>query len=176
MRPHVVKDDLDRHQEGRHVSGVLRDLLAQLSTWPKMIPSGTELTTKQTHMIIEKSKLLLSWATNFQGSLLCWDKRTETPSSQWNQCPKQLNDNGRYSTDSGFFQLRVPLPACLPAVLGRVQLFAIPGTISATRLLCPRNFPGKNIGASYHFLLQGISLTQGSNSHLVSPALGQVSS
>ena len=30
-------------------------------------------------------------------------------------------------------------------------------------LLCPWDFPGKNIGVGCHFLLQGISLTQGSN-------------
>ena len=30
------------------------------------------------------------------------------------------------------------------------------------RLLCPWNFPGKNIGVGSHFLLQGIFLTQGS--------------
>ena len=35
-----------------------------------------------------------------------------------------------------------------------------------TRLLCPWNFPGKNIGVSCHFLLQGIFLTQGLNSSL----------
>ena len=32
-----------------------------------------------------------------------------------------------------------------------------------TRLLCPWDFPGKNIGGCCHFLLQGIFLTQGSN-------------
>ena len=32
-----------------------------------------------------------------------------------------------------------------------------------TRLLCPWNFPGKNIGVSSHFLLQGIFPIQGSN-------------
>ena len=38
--------------------------------------------------------------------------------------------------------------------------------------LCPRNFPGKNIGVGCHLLLQGIFLTQGSNPHLfTSPAL-----
>ena len=36
-----------------------------------------------------------------------------------------------------------------------------------TRLLRPWNFPGKNIGAYCHFLLQGIFLTQGSNLHLL---------
>ena len=35
-----------------------------------------------------------------------------------------------------------------------------------TRLLCPWDFPGKNTGASCHFLLQGIFQTQGSNSGL----------
>ena len=32
-----------------------------------------------------------------------------------------------------------------------------------TRLLCPWNSPGKNIGVGCHVLLQGIFLTQGSN-------------
>ena len=31
------------------------------------------------------------------------------------------------------------------------------------RLLCPWNSPGKNTGAGYHFCLQGVFLTQGSN-------------
>jgi len=33
-------------------------------------------------------------------------------------------------------------------------------------LLCPWNFPGKNIGAGCHFLLWGIILIQGLNPHL----------
>ena len=36
-----------------------------------------------------------------------------------------------------------------------------------SRLLCPWNFPGNNTGASCHFLLQGVFLTQGSNPHLL---------
>jgi len=37
-----------------------------------------------------------------------------------------------------------------------------------TRLLCPWNFPGKkHTGVGCHFLLQGIFLTQGSNSSLL---------
>ena len=35
------------------------------------------------------------------------------------------------------------------------------------RLLSPWDFPGKNTGVGYHFLLQGIFLTQGSNPHLL---------
>ena len=34
------------------------------------------------------------------------------------------------------------------------------------RLLCPWDFQGKNTGVDYHFLLQGIFLTQGPNPHL----------
>ena len=41
-------------------------------------------------------------------------------------------------------------------VLSRVILFVTP------RLLCPWNFPGKNIGVGYHILLQEIS-TEGLN-------------
>ena len=39
-----------------------------------------------------------------------------------------------------------------------------------TRLLHPRDFPGKSTGVGCHFLLQGIFLTQGLNARL-SPAL-----
>ena len=38
-----------------------------------------------------------------------------------------------------------------------------PHELQPTRLLCPWNSPGKNTGVGCHFLLQGISLTQGSN-------------
>ena len=33
------------------------------------------------------------------------------------------------------------------------------------RLLCPWDFPGKNTRVNFHFLLQGIFLTQGTNPH-----------
>ena len=36
-----------------------------------------------------------------------------------------------------------------------------------TRLLCPWDSPGKNTEVSCHFLLQGIFLTKGSNTHLL---------
>ena len=36
-----------------------------------------------------------------------------------------------------------------------------------TRLLCPWNFPGKNTGLGFHFLLQGIFLTLRSNLRLL---------
>ena len=38
-----------------------------------------------------------------------------------------------------------------------------PHGLQPTRLLCPRDSPGKNTGADCHFLLQGIFSTQGSN-------------
>ena len=38
-----------------------------------------------------------------------------------------------------------------------------PRGLYPTRLLCPWNFPGKNIGVGYHFLLQGIFPTQEMN-------------
>ena len=39
--------------------------------------------------------------------------------------------------------------------------------LQTIRLLCPWGFPIKNIGVGCHFLLQGIFLNQGSNSHLL---------
>ena len=51
----------------------------------------------------------------------------------------------------------------LSATLG---LFATPQTV-ACQVLCPRAFPGKNIGLGCHFLLQGIFPTQGSNPGLL---------
>ena len=46
----------------------------------------------------------------------------------------------------------------------------------AARLLCPWDCPGKNTGVGYHFLLQGIFLTQGWNPGLQSLLLWQVDS
>ena len=43
--------------------------------------------------------------------------------------------------------------------------------LQSTRLLCPWDSPGKNNRVGCHFLLQGIFLIQGSNPHLMSPAL-----
>ena len=38
-----------------------------------------------------------------------------------------------------------------------------PHGLETTRLLCPWNSPGQHTGVSFHSLLQGIFLTQGSN-------------
>ena len=46
-----------------------------------------------------------------------------------------------------------------------------PHGLQPARLLCPRNSPGKNTGVGCYALLQGIFPTQGSNLHLLSPAL-----
>ena len=47
-----------------------------------------------------------------------------------------------------------------------------PHGLWSARLLCPWNFLGKNTGVGCHALLQGIFLTQGSNTHFfVPPAL-----
>ena len=43
-----------------------------------------------------------------------------------------------------------------------------PQGLQHARLLCPWDFSGKNIGVGCHFLLQGIFLTQGQNSDLLS--------
>ena len=50
---------------------------------------------------------------------------------------------------------------CVCSVTQSYLTFCDP--VEHTRLLCPWDFPGKNIGASCHFLRQGIFLTQESN-------------
>ena len=50
---------------------------------------------------------------------------------------------------------------CLAAKLCLTLLW--PHGLYPARLLCPWDFPGKNIGVGCHFLLQGIFPTQGSN-------------
>ena len=57
-------------------------------------------------------------------------------------------------------------------LLSRVWLFATPWTVPyqdppSTRILHPRDFPGKSTGVGCDFLLQGIFLTQGSNPGLL---------
>ena len=47
--------------------------------------------------------------------------------------------------------------------LSRARLFATPWIVACTRLLRPWDFQGKSTGVGCHFLLQGISPTQGSN-------------
>ena len=61
----------------------------------------------------------------------------------------------------------------LPLNLGRdacsvVSNFLQPHGLQPTWLLSPWNFPGKNTRVGCHFLLQGIFLTRGSNSYLLS--------
>ena len=57
----------------------------------------------------------------------------------------------------------------LVQLLSHVQLFATPWIVAFQTSLLPRpwNFPGKNTGASCHFLLQRIFPTQGSNLRLL---------
>ena len=48
-------------------------------------------------------------------------------------------------------------------LLSHARLFATPWIVACTKLLCPWDFQGKSTGVGYHFLLQGIFPTQGSN-------------
>ena len=65
--------------------------------------------------------------------------------------------------------LYVCVPVCA-ASFSSVRVFATPCSVALQAPLW--NSPGKNTGVGYHYLLQGIFLTQGSNSCLLlSPAL-----
>ena len=60
--------------------------------------------------------------------------------------------------------------ACVLSCFSRVQLFLLLW-LKCTRILCRWDSPGKNTRVGCHFLFQGIFLIQGSNLHLLSPAL-----
>ena len=45
--------------------------------------------------------------------------------------------------------------------------FLQPHGLKPARLLCAWNFPGRNTGVGYNFLLHGLFLTQGLNPHLL---------
>ena len=61
-------------------------------------------------------------------------------------------------------------PTWCAQLLRYILLFVTSWTV-APRLHRPWNSPGKNTGAGYHFLLQGIFPAQGSNPHFLSSAL-----
>ena len=60
-------------------------------------------------------------------------------------------------------------------VLSHAQLFGTPQTVACQAPLSV-GFPGKSPGVGRHFLLQGIILTQGLSSHLLSLLHWQVDS
>ena len=59
------------------------------------------------------------------------------------------------------------LCACVLSCFSNVWLFAIVWTVYPTRLLCLRDSSGKNTGMGCHALVQGIFLTQRSNTSLL---------
>ena len=58
------------------------------------------------------------------------------------------------------------LVVVLCSVIQSCMTLLQPYELQPARLLCPWDSPGKNTGVGYHFLLQGIFLTQGLNLHL----------
>ena len=69
------------------------------------------------------------------------------------------------------------IPSCACWVTSVVSDSVRPHGLQPTRLLCPRDSPGKNTGVvGCHALLQGLFPTQGLNLHLVSLLHWQVDS
>ena len=67
-----------------------------------------------------------------------------------------------WATELNWYMMCVSVCAC-SVMSDSLQ----PHGLYTARLLCPWDFPGRNIGVGYHFLLQGIFPTQGSNSYLL---------
>ena len=79
-------------------------------------------------------------------------------------CNKKIRETHENSRFLLFFPASVVV-CCLMTQLCPTHLQ--PHGLQPTRLLCPCDFPGKNIGVSCHTLLQGIFLTQVSNPRLL---------
>ena len=60
-----------------------------------------------------------------------------------------------------------PLVVLVVNLISHVWLFTTSWTVGCRRLLSPWHSPGKNTGVGFHFLLQGIFPTQGSNPFLL---------
>ena len=69
-----------------------------------------------------------------------------------------ISSTGPFTTD---------ISACAFSVTSILSDSLWPHGLQTTRLLCPWESPGKNTELGCHFLLQGIFLTQGSNSCLL---------
>ena len=103
--------------------------------------------------------------------LQCMKVKSESEVAQSCPTPRDPMDcSAPGSSVHGIFQARVWKDAQHGSLLEKVskvksfshvRLFATPWIV--TRLLCPWDFPGKNIGVGCHFLLQGIFPSQGSN-------------
>ena len=84
-----------------------------------------------------------------------------------------LEGQGKAKTTQSKFlnvSMRIYIPCSIPFCalsLSRVRLLATSQTVAHQASLSMGFFSGKNTGASCHFLLQGIFLTQGSNLHLL---------
>ncbi|KAB0370296.1 hypothetical protein FD755_018258, partial [Muntiacus reevesi] len=76
---------------------------------------------------------------------------------------------GPCSDHHSVFLLHIPYSPNHQAVIKPSNILTHPlaDATRPTRLLCPWDFPGKNTGMSYHFLLQGVFPTQGSKLHLL---------
>ena len=72
-----------------------------------------------------------------------------------------------FSSFASFFS-SLSFPSIFSVLFSVMSHSSQPQGLQPARLLCPWDFPGKNTGVGCHFLLQGIFLTQGSSSSLLS--------
>ena len=125
-------------------------------------------------MIISVSKKEIKWTLkSFLNDLDCWCSRGfSLVKCGWAQRGDLCGSSAGFRKTMSNFQdrslalcLLIPFPQRLRSVMSH-SLW--PHGLRPARLLCPRNFPGKNTEVGCHFLLQGIFLTQGSNPCLLS--------
>jgi len=111
-------------------------------------------------------------------SVLAWriPRAEELGGLQSHRVAKSQTQQSNQAQHSGLhtiFYICFSVPVCVGVGVGVGVSHSVmfdclqPYGLKPTRPLCPRNFPGKNIGVSSHSLLQGILLTQGLNPDLL---------
>ena len=115
----------------------------------------------------------------FQARVLEWGAIASSPAAK----ETQLSGLCRHSSSLTYYWLTISeeraLTVCCElccCVCSVVSDSLQPRGLQPARLLCPWDFPGKNIGVGCHFLHQGIFPTQGSNPHLQGLRYGQADS
>ena len=111
--------------------------------------------------------LLTSAFLNCESSKWTWDQHNQSkrPSHKLRNT-KSHSTNTRWA-ETLYIHTYIHIYIYIMCVQSQLSLCS-PVDYGPSRLVCPWNFPGKNIGTGCHFLLQGIFLTQESNPHLLS--------
>ena len=139
------------------------DMLLKVSSilWQKSLGSKKTFLTLRSHWQPPQSLKLYYYSGHFRLSLILLKFSQLLPTSQ-SQSHHHISSLCYHNTQLP--GTKISIATCVCMLICSVMSDSLqPHGLSPPRLLCPWNFPKKNTGVGYHFLLQGIFLTRGSN-------------